>query len=235
MEPADGFLRLAPPECCYTSERSSGLIIYSVFRVHTVGVISGVNHDRVSRRIHCRGFRPDFASRPEIATGLLHVPVAVALVMAWICGVVPLNSQPTSAAPPGDPAKNTWPTLESLPDRTKGEDHVLLAMEPLTANACDVEKPTIASSTRVTCPASSLDRSETSVMREGLKTVLNELQPPLELPCVAETYAPELRNATRIALPVESSAARASCATLSGPINGPESIQALVPAFCREA
>src|ERR1700689_5637648 len=78
---------------------------------------------------------------PETVTGLLQAPVAVALVTAWICGVALAVTQTASAAPLGARAKYIEPRLAALPDRTTGDDHVLLLMEPLTASACDEEKP----------------------------------------------------------------------------------------------
>lgn len=78
---------------------------------------------------------------PEILTGALQVPVAVALVTAWTAGVPLLDNQTISAAPLGATAKITWPTDVSLPDRTTGDDHVLLLMELFTASTCDEENP----------------------------------------------------------------------------------------------
>src|ERR1035441_7235904 len=78
---------------------------------------------------------------PETVTGLPQVPVAMALMTAWTCGVAPPVTQTVSAGPLGAPAKYTEPTIVSLPDRTTGADHTLLLMAPLTANTCDVEKP----------------------------------------------------------------------------------------------
>ena len=78
---------------------------------------------------------------PEILAGALQIAVPVALVMAWITGVPLLDNQATSAAPLGATAKNTWPTDVSLSDRTAGDDHVLLLMEPFTASTCDVGNP----------------------------------------------------------------------------------------------
>src|SRR5450755_2972872 len=77
----------------------------------------------------------------ETVTGVPQIPVAVALTTAWISGVAPLDNQTASAAPFEARAKYTEPTLVSLPDRTTGGDHALPLMEPLTASACDVEKP----------------------------------------------------------------------------------------------
>src|ERR1700722_2362419 len=78
---------------------------------------------------------------PEIVTGLPQLPVAVALMTAWICGVAVPVTQITSASPLEARAKYIEPRLVSLPDTITGVDQVLLLMEPLTANACDVEKP----------------------------------------------------------------------------------------------
>src|ERR1035438_8647555 len=77
---------------------------------------------------------------PETVTGLSQVPIAVALVAAWIWGVGLLDSQTATCAPLGATAKFTWLTFVSLPDRTTGDDHVLLLIEPLTVSACDVGK-----------------------------------------------------------------------------------------------
>src|ERR1035441_5058088 len=77
---------------------------------------------------------------PETVIGLPQVPAAVALVAAWISGFGLLDIQTASCAPLGATAKCTWLTLVSLPDRTTGDDHVLLLMEPLTVSACDVGK-----------------------------------------------------------------------------------------------
>src|ERR1017187_5049746 len=77
---------------------------------------------------------------PETVIGLPQGPVAVALVMAWIAGVPLLDNQMVSAAPLGARAKYTWLTFVSLPDRTTGDDHVLLLMDPLTVSACDPGK-----------------------------------------------------------------------------------------------
>jgi hypothetical protein len=60
---------------------------------------------------------------------------------AWISGVAPLVTQTASATPLGARAKYTEPRLVSLPDTIIGDDHALLLMEPLTASACEVEKP----------------------------------------------------------------------------------------------
>src|ERR1700730_1471079 len=78
---------------------------------------------------------------PETVTGLPQLPVAVALMTAWIFGVAPPVTQTASAVPLGARAKYTEPRLVSLPDTITGDDHALLLMEPLTATACDVEKP----------------------------------------------------------------------------------------------
>src|SRR5580698_4100443 len=78
---------------------------------------------------------------PETVIGLLQVPVGVDRMAARTTGVALLFSQTASARPPEATLKYTWPTLVSLPDRTTGDDQVLLLMEPLTANACDEEKP----------------------------------------------------------------------------------------------
>src|SRR5450759_981978 len=75
---------------------------------------------------------------PETVIGLPQVPVAVPLVAAWITGVPPLDNQTASAVPLGARAKYTWLTFVSLPDRTTGDDQVLLLMVALTASACDV-------------------------------------------------------------------------------------------------
>ena len=69
---------------------------------------------------------------------MLQAPVAVALVAARIAGVPLLDNQTVSDAPLGARAKYIWPTLVSAPDRTTGEDHVLLVIDPLTASACEV-------------------------------------------------------------------------------------------------
>jgi hypothetical protein len=78
---------------------------------------------------------------PEILSGVLQLPVAEALVAAWISGVAVFDSQVVTAAPLGARAKSTSATLVSLPDTVMGDDHVLLLMEPLTAMATDVLKP----------------------------------------------------------------------------------------------
>src|ERR1700682_1804767 len=78
---------------------------------------------------------------PETVTGLPQLPVAVALMTAWISGVALLVTQTASAMPLGARAKYTAPRLVSLADTITGGDHALLLMEPLTARACDVEKP----------------------------------------------------------------------------------------------
>src|ERR1035441_7161529 len=75
---------------------------------------------------------------PEIVTGVLQVPVAVALVEARIAGVALSDNQMARAAPLGASAKLASPTRVSPLDRTTGGDHVLLLIDPLTANACDV-------------------------------------------------------------------------------------------------
>src|ERR1019366_5504476 len=77
---------------------------------------------------------------PETVTGLPQVPVAVALVAAWIWGVGLLDSQTATCAPLGATAKHTWLTFVSLPDRTTGADPVLLLIEPLTVRACQPEQ-----------------------------------------------------------------------------------------------
>jgi hypothetical protein len=66
------------------------------------------------------------------------VPVAVALVAAWITGVPLLDNQTVRATPLGARAKYTWPTLASAPERATGDDYVLLLMDPLTASTRDV-------------------------------------------------------------------------------------------------
>jgi hypothetical protein len=75
---------------------------------------------------------------PDTVIGLPQVPAAVALVAAWISGFGLLDIQTASCAPLGATAKYTWLTFVSLPDRTTGDDHVLLLMVALTASACDV-------------------------------------------------------------------------------------------------
>src|ERR1017187_4446580 len=79
--------------------------------------------------------------RRDTVAGPRQVPVAVALVAAWIWGVGLLDSQTATCAPLGATAKHTWLTFASLPDRTTGDDQGLVLMEPLTVSACDPEKP----------------------------------------------------------------------------------------------
>src|SRR5258708_39507120 len=78
---------------------------------------------------------------PETVTGLPQLPVAATLMTAWISGIALLVTQTASVMPLGASAKYTEPRRVSLPDTTTGGDHALLLMEPLTASACDVEKP----------------------------------------------------------------------------------------------
>src|ERR1700729_1857847 len=77
----------------------------------------------------------------ETVTGLPQVSAAAALMTARICGVALPVTQTARAAPLGARAKYTEPRVASPPDSTTGGDHALLLMEPLTASACDVEKP----------------------------------------------------------------------------------------------
>src|ERR1700694_5834160 len=76
----------------------------------------------------------------ETLTGLPQLPVAVALMTAWISEVAPPVNQTASAVPLGARAKCTEPRLVSLPDTITGGDHALLLMEPLTAIAWEVKK-----------------------------------------------------------------------------------------------